>query len=65
MNPNVVWEIADLALAVAKTQASRKLQQDAELAAVLLQIIPKAVLAYQEHTGETLDPSLIRPEDAL
>jgi hypothetical protein len=65
MNPNVVWEIADLALTLAKTQASGTVQQDAVLAATLLQIIEKAVQAYQDHTGEPLDPSLIRPEDAL
>jgi hypothetical protein len=32
------------------------------LAGFLLQIIEKAVRAYQEHTGEAIDPSLIRPE---
>ena len=36
MNPNVVWEIVALALTVAKTQASGKVQQDATLAASLL-----------------------------
>ena len=65
MNPNVVWGIVALALTVAKTQASGKVQQDAMLAVSLLQIIEKAVQAYQDHTGETLDPSLIRPKDAV
>jgi len=65
MNPNVAFEIVDLALSLAKTQASGKVQQDATLAGILLQIIEKAVQAYQDHTGETLDPSLIKAEDAL
>jgi len=62
MNPNLAFEIANLAVSLAKTQASGKLQQDASLVGILLQIIEKAVQAYQEHTGETLDPSLIKAE---
>ena len=65
MNPNVAFEIVELALSLARTHASGKLQQDAALAGVLLQIIGKAVQAYQEHTGEPLDPSLIKAEDVL
>jgi hypothetical protein len=59
MNPNLAFEIAELAVSLARTQASGKLQQDAALAGILLQIIEKAVQAYQAHTGEPLDPSLI------
>ena len=62
MNLTVAFEIAELAVSLTRTQASGKLQQDAMLAGILLQIIEKAVRAYQEHTGEAIDPSLIRPE---
>ena len=67
MNPGVVFEIMDLAVTLARAQtggasgASENIRQDAMLARALLQIIEKAVQAYQEHTGERLDPSLIRP----
>ena len=32
---------------------------------VALDIVKKAVQAYQAHTGEPLDPSLIKAEDGL
>jgi hypothetical protein len=64
MNADVAFELVELALSVAKTQASGKVQQEAALAEGLLQIIEKAVQAYQAHTGETLDPSLIKPESS-
>jgi hypothetical protein len=64
MNANVAFELVELALSVAKTQAGGKVQQEAALAEGLLQIIEKAVQAYQAHTGETLDPSLIKPESS-
>jgi hypothetical protein len=62
MNPNLAFEIAELAVSLARTQASGKLQQDAAMAGILLQIIEKAVQAYQAHAGEPLDPSLIKAE---
>ena len=65
MNPNILLEIAELAMSVAGTHGSGKVQQDAALAGILLQIIEKAVQAYQDHTGEPLDPSLIKPEAAI
>jgi len=65
MNPNLVLEIVGLAVSLAKMQAGGKVQQDATVAGTLLQIIQKAVQAYQEHTGEPLDPSLIKAEDVL
>ena len=62
MNTNVAFELVELAVSLAKTLAGGKVQQDATLAGVL-QIIERAVQAYQDHTGETLDPSLIKSED--
>ena len=65
MNPHLAFEIVELAVSLAKTQASGTLQQDATLAGVLLQIVKKAVQAYQDQTGEPLDPTLIKAEDVL
>jgi hypothetical protein len=65
MISNIVLEILELALSIAKTQASGKIQKDATLAGLFVQIIKKAVQAYQDHTGEALDLSLIRPEQPL
>jgi hypothetical protein len=65
MNPNILFEIAELALSVARTQGSEKVQQDAALAGILLKIIEKTAQAYQDHTGETLDPSLIKAEPGI
>ena len=63
MNPDVAFEIVNLAVSLVQAQTTGKLQQDATLAGILLTIINKAVRAYHDHTGETLDPSLIRAED--
>ena len=65
MSPDVVFEIVNLAVSLAQTQTSGKAQQDAVLSGILLQIIAKAIQAYHDHTGETLDPSLIKPEQVL
>jgi hypothetical protein len=65
MNSNVALEIVELAVSLAKTQASGSLQKDATIAGILVQIVEKAVQAYQAHTGEPLDPSLIKAEDGL
>ena len=63
MNPNVAFEIGELAVSLAKEQSSAKIQKDAAIAGILLQIVEKAVQAYRDHTGEVLDPSLIKPQD--
>ena len=65
MNSDLLFEIADLAVSLVKSQTSGKAQQDAALTGSLLQIIEKAVRAYQAHTGEKLDPSLIKAQDAI
>jgi hypothetical protein len=62
MNTKIVFEIAELALAVAKAQTGGKLQEDVALAGTLLNIVQKAVQAYQQHTGERIDPSLVKAE---
>jgi hypothetical protein len=58
MNPQLIFDIIALALSLARGQ-------DANVAATLLQIIQKGAQAYQQHTGEALDPSLIKAEVPL
>ena len=65
MNPIVGLQILELAVSLAKTQASGKIQKDLNLADTLLQIICKSVQAYQDHTGEPLDPALIKVEQRV
>jgi len=60
--PAIVFEIAELALGLAKIQTTGNVQQYAVLADTLAQIVVKAALAYKEYTGQPLDPSLIKPE---
>ena len=59
MNLNVVFEIAEMALSVVKSQTTGKIQEGTALADSLMQIIQKAVHAYRQHTGATPDPALI------
>jgi len=65
MNPTVGLQIMELAVALAKTQGSGNLQKDVNLADILVQIVGKAVQAYQDHTGAPLDPSLIKTEQPV
>lgn len=65
MSPDVAFEIVNLAVSLVQAQTTGKAQQNATLANILLQIINKAVQAYQDHTGKPLDPSLIKAEDVL
>ena len=58
MNPVLAFKIAELALSLAKGR-------DAAVPATLLQIIQHACQAYKDHTGEPLDPALIKPEEAV
>ena len=62
MNSDAAFELVNLAVSLAQAQTTGKAQQNATLAGILLQIIQKAIHAYQDHTGEALDPSLIKPE---
>ena len=65
MNPDVAFEIVNLAVSLVQAQTTGKAQQDATVSSILLRIIARAIQAYHDHTGETLDPSLIKPEQVL
>jgi len=65
MNIDVAFEIVELALFLAKRQASGDVQSDVNLADTLSAIVQTAARAYQDHTGEALDPSLIKAQDPI
>ncbi len=62
MNPSLAFEIVELALSLVKSQATGTIHQAATVAETLLMIIQKGAQAYQQHTGEALDPILIKTE---
>jgi hypothetical protein len=65
MNTNFAIEIIELALSVMKNQTTGQVQQDAALAAALVSIISKAIQAYEQQTGQPLDPAVIKPEQPM
>jgi hypothetical protein len=62
MNPALAFEIAQLALSLL---APGQAHEDFQIEETLLEIIEKGAPAYQQHTGEPLDPSLIRAEEPI
>ena len=60
MKPSLIFELVDLAISLARTQLDA-----GDVERTLLDIIQKGVQAYQNHTGEPLDPNLIRKEAPL
>jgi len=65
MNPQIVIALVEIAISLAHSLGKGSVQGDATTAKSLLDIINKGVEAYQEHTGEPLDPNLIRPETTV
>lgn len=60
MNTDIILELVDTAVALAQDQFS-----GSELTRTLRDIIQRGVDAYDEHTGETLDPFNIKEEEAI
>ena len=58
MNLSLIFEIAEMALSVLKSQTTGKVQEGTTLADSLLQIIQKTSNVYQQHTGT--DPMLVK-----
>jgi len=66
MNPALaLLGVAELALSLAEARLDAETQQDAAIADVLIEIVRKGAEAYQQHTGEALNPPLIRPEPPM
>ena len=60
MKANLILEFVDLAISLIQTHLD---SQEAEQ--TLMDILQKAFEAYEDHTGETLDPRLIGAESRL
>jgi hypothetical protein len=57
MNPNLIFDLLELAISLTRTQLA-----NGDATQTLMDLVQKSVQAYQDHTGETLDPSLIKGE---
>ena len=55
MNLSLIFEIAEMALSLLKSQTTGKVQEGTSLADSLLQMVQKTINAYQQHTGATAD----------
>jgi hypothetical protein len=60
MDPNMITELIQLAISLANTHVAGR-----DVARILLEIIRKGVQAYEDQTGEALNPALIRPERTI
>ena len=49
---NFVLEVSELLLSLAKAGVSGQAQQGVTIAGILVQIVQKAMKAYQDHTGK-------------
>jgi hypothetical protein len=65
VNPHLAFDIVELALSLARDQATGSVKDHAATQDTLLEIVRKIAEAWKQHSGEPLDPSLIRPEDPL
>jgi hypothetical protein len=60
MNPDLILRLVDLAISLAQSQ-----MDSGDVKQALLGIVQKSVRAYTDHTGEPLDPSLIKAEEPV
>jgi hypothetical protein len=64
MNIDLAAQILDLAVLLVETVLHKK-KNPPDPAVTLVAIVQKAVEAYEEHTGQTIDPSLIHAENPV
>jgi hypothetical protein len=62
MNADLIFEILNLGLSVLQANAPGKVQDDAAIAQTITLIVQKGVQAVEDHTGQPMDTSLIKPE---
>jgi hypothetical protein len=60
MNPNVIIDLVQLVISLANTHRAGQ-----DVAQILLDIVRKAVRAYEDQTGLPLNEALIRAENAI
>jgi hypothetical protein len=62
MNTYLIFQILDLAVTLAKAQFQGNAQQHFQVEQALLEIVQAGAQAYQLHTGQPIDPSVIKAE---
>ena len=62
MNTTLVFEILQLAVALAQSQFSGPAAGKIVVSQTLLDIVQKGTQAYEQHTGQPLDQALIKAE---
>ncbi len=65
MNPNLVYEIMELATILVNGMASKDFQPALATEETLIELAQRTAQAYEEHTGEPLDASAIHSADPL
>jgi hypothetical protein len=65
MNSDLIVQILQLAASVIRGQTDVAVQHDANVAQTLVHIVQAAARAYENQTGQPIDPSLIKPEAPL
>ena len=65
MNIDLAFEIVHLAVSLVETHTSDSSHAGEELGKTLSEIVRVAAQAYEDHTGEPVDPSLIYAEEGL
>jgi hypothetical protein len=62
MNTDLILQILQLALSLAQAQLKGQSAQNLSIDQALIEIVQKGAQAYQLHTGEPMNVSLIQPE---
>jgi hypothetical protein len=65
MNPNIAFQILELAVSLLRTVSTGAAQSDAASALTLTEIVRVAAKAYQTQFGQPIDLSLIKPEAGI
>ena len=65
MNLNRLREIVTLCGELLEASTGEGPQKETAVTVILLEMIRKGIQTYQEHTGQPLDPSLVKAEAPL
>lgn len=65
MDLNKILSIISAGVTILEANLSGEAKADVDIAANLLKIAQDASAAYQAHTGEPIDPSLLQPIDKV
>ena len=65
MNSDLVFEILELGVSLVREVATNNSKDNLSLEETLIELAQRTDQAYEDHTGQPLDPSLIRNEDPI